>query len=401
METDDVIEGLCSSIRQYGQVSWKLDDIITTGDVQKVVASSLPEVMDHYLDVISKASREICIATAYYDRTSRAAQMFVDQLKSLDRSLYHQADVMILLDCGSIRHLMSNRVSIHPSRLWIPTFKNLSVRVVSYHDVPLGTMHAKFMVVDRRVAIISSNNIQDRPNLELSVELHGNVASKIHNLFKQLWQHSKASIEIPSLAVDAGTDYKTVILAYRKAFGGFFERFASPQNVAWQWIIQHARANVFVQTPNLNARVLIRLLIEACKRGVVVTLYLTLGFNDRKENLPFQGGTNLDNVKRIFRDLGSEHRHNLHVHWYTAKGAPGPQRGVHSHVKFMSADDNVAMLGNANFDNLSVYHSMEVNLVCFGRETVSRLKESLVSAQDTHLYAFPNNRLRKGPPIAR
>jgi hypothetical protein len=31
----------------------------------------------------------------------------------------------------------------------------------------LGTFHSKFMVVDRKIGIVSSNNIQDNSNMEM------------------------------------------------------------------------------------------------------------------------------------------------------------------------------------------------------------------------------------------
>lgn len=37
---------------------------------------------------------------------------------------------------------------------------NLDLQVVNYHQPPLGTFHAKFMIVDREIACLSSNNIQ-------------------------------------------------------------------------------------------------------------------------------------------------------------------------------------------------------------------------------------------------
>lgn len=36
------------------------------------------------------------------------------------------------------------------------------LEVQNYHCPPVGTFHAKYMVVDRKVAILNSNNIQDR-----------------------------------------------------------------------------------------------------------------------------------------------------------------------------------------------------------------------------------------------
>lgn len=55
---------------------------------------------------------------------------------------------------------------------------------------------------------------------------------------------------------------------------------------------------IYSQTPTLNAAPVVRAVLEACKTGgpnrtgIQVTLFLDLGFNDKGESVPFQGGTN-------------------------------------------------------------------------------------------------------------
>lgn len=39
---------------------------------------------------------------------------------------------------------------------------NVNLEVCNYHHPVLGTFHAKYMVVDRKIAVINSNNVQDR-----------------------------------------------------------------------------------------------------------------------------------------------------------------------------------------------------------------------------------------------
>ena len=39
---------------------------------------------------------------------------------------------------------------------------HIDMQVVNYHRPVFGTFHSKFMVVDRKIAILSSNNIQVR-----------------------------------------------------------------------------------------------------------------------------------------------------------------------------------------------------------------------------------------------
>jgi len=42
---------------------------------------------------------------------------------------------------------------------------HVDLQVVNYHRPLFGTFHSKYMVVDRRIAIISSNNIQVRSDV--------------------------------------------------------------------------------------------------------------------------------------------------------------------------------------------------------------------------------------------
>lgn len=83
------------------------------------------------------------------------------------------------------------------------------------------------------------------------------------------------------------------------------------------------------QTPTLNAKPVVRGIIEACTRGIQVKLYLDLGFNDQGESVPFQGGTNEEVVFYLFKTLSQEAVKNLHVYWYVGKDQCIPLNAVH------------------------------------------------------------------------
>lgn len=51
----------------------------------------------------------------------------------------------------------------------------------------------------------------------------------------------------------------------------------NPQNAAWLAGFRYAKKKVFVQTPTLNARPIVRAVKQACRRGVEVVLLLDLG----------------------------------------------------------------------------------------------------------------------------
>ena len=124
-----------------------------------------------------------------------------------------------------------------------------------------------------------------------------------------------------------------------------------------------------MQTPTLNARPIVRAVKAACRRGVEVTLFLDLGesksdpvshchvlmigFNDKGESIPFQGGTNEEVVDRLYKALGKDNKTKyLKVYWYTGKDQVRPLNAVkkqrNCHIKFAAYDDEVIIIGNGN-----------------------------------------------------
>lgn len=111
-----------------------------------------------------------------------------------------------------------------------------------------------------------------------------------------------------------------------------------PQDAAWLAGFRYAQRSVFIQTPTFNAKPVVAAAIDACKRGIQVTIYVDLGFNDKGESMPFQGGTNEEVVERMYKQLNKTgHQKNLHVYWYTGKDQVRPLNAVlkqrNCHVK--------------------------------------------------------------------
>ncbi|GAA5921825.1 hypothetical protein JCM3775_001843 [Rhodotorula graminis] len=170
-----------------------------------------------------------------------------------------------------------------------------------------------------------------------------------------------------------------------------------PQAAAWLAALKFAEKNVFIQTPTLNAAPIVRGVVEACAhggkdgKGIPVTLFLGLGFNDKGESIPFQGGTNEEVVFRLYgqlRKLGKEG--NLHVYWYTGKDQIRPLNAIHKsrncHIKFMSVDGQCAIVGNGNLDSQSFWHSQEANILVDNPQLVADWMDQLRTNQSTHQY---------------
>lgn len=370
---------------------------------------------------------------------------------------------------------------------------NVDLAVVNFHRPPLGTFHCKFMVVDRQVATVSSNNIQDNDNLEMMSHLEGPIVDSLWETFLVSWHNSltphlpcrdtpAAGKPAPSYHEDAfnhlfdasgafrkpeepfheslpehmphdphydddiageinrmrsvlnpqasenhadavcrhlnkptgisikstaprdepnlhffpfipvpKTDPLPMAMASRKPYANLNnESVFVPQNEAFLSLVRNAKRTVFIQTPDLNAKPLLPAIIEAVHRGVEVTYYVCLGYNDTGEMLPGQGGTNEVNANYLLKQLTPENKHLLKIFFYVAADQDHPihnsfkQRSCH--IKLLIADESVAVQGSGNQDTQSWFHSQEVNVMIDSPIVCKAWREGIERNQNTALY---------------
>ncbi|KAI5477194.1 hypothetical protein MNV49_006638 [Pseudohyphozyma bogoriensis] len=621
----------------------------TSGTIPLTIVSTIPDIMKHYYDVIVLAEKEIFLVTNYW-QPSDSVTAVGNALKELSKRVGERKGdkvvVKVMWDRGAFEQLINPHARVNEATwtgLKLPASKevpNLSLEVINFHRPLLGTFHQKTMIVDRKVALLNSNNIQDRPNVEMMVHLEGPVvdslydtlllswsrslnpplpcladppaypsprtgeehdylfadrnpylaeidvtkaaraarkllnrqnretlaageehhpshwwsmASEAHrapgsgisggsgggfaNLVTQLMERAReekrkalgegnananepvtgvelqqvvangagggeegvaetkpvekteegtsdsAMSGVPTVAaesekkvdgekstpvvspllpdttsaagseategveelkppsfptatktpsrlaalstalnagalakLDAAFDDETLVhdfaphfihrthkpfpmaVVNRRPHGmPGHQDIRVPQNAAWLAGLRYAEKNVFIQTPTLNAAPVVRGVLEACKfggkdkKGIKVTLWLDLGFNDKGESVPFQGGTNEEVVFRLYKDLNRAGKQdNLEVYWYTGKDQIKPVNAVHKsrncHVKFMSVDDHIGILGNGNQDTQSWFHSQESNIMVDDERTVTDWLSQLKTNQSTFQF---------------
>lgn len=61
----------------------------------------------------------------------------------------------------------------------------------------LGTYHCKYMVVDRKYAVLQSNNIQDNDNMEMMIQLEGPIVDSLYDMALISW-HKALEPPLPS-----------------------------------------------------------------------------------------------------------------------------------------------------------------------------------------------------------
>ena len=511
----------------------------SSGVVPLSIISTIPDIMQHYYYCIVHAEREVLLATNFWEKSASVnviGKALRDLSKRAGRENRHVI-VKLMIDHPTKENLRHFH-SILPVTKWpdydIPLpdeIPHISLQVNNYHRMIMGTFHSKFMIVDRRLALLNSNNIQDRPNLEMMSHFEGDIVNSFYDTYLISWwipfepnlvclndpcpsadqyrfgmnnasiisiarplqqavararlrlqchlqpEESDVYLHAPLAMSDEddnqlgnGEGFSTVairaLVQHRRshspdvlvkatnhlagAIVGYdltpktppplthhlnqssksarktkpdenlsqeelekltfdFTPFifhqehlpvpialvnraphgtpghtdtANPQDAAWMGAFRYAKKSIFIQSPTLNASPAIDGIVEACRRGIVVTLWLDLGFNDLTEGFgTFQGGTNEHVVKKLYKKLrnGNDGAEGyLQVFWYTGKGKliedvsndrcpyswvdqtrplNFSQKKRNCHVKFMAVDDQVAIMGNGNMDTQSWFHS--------------------------------------------
>ncbi|MCJ1283089.1 hypothetical protein MMC26_002416 [Xylographa opegraphella] len=479
----------------------------TYGSIPLSVIAPLVDLIRHMSNVIVRARKEVLFATCSWS-ASDAIDLMSDALKELSRRAGARGErvvVKIIFDKAGPKQFVNPHQKVpvevytgekiklpHPDEI-----PNLDLEVASLHVPLLGTLHAKFMVVDRQIGIVESNNMENNANMEMMTHLEGPVVDSLYDSFLITWHEalnpplpsrnspaingrfstsnepsfqklfnhgnareqqaivqdgnaakehlaphnpgdphyddtlaaeitrvqamysprpgesrvsainrhlnltSKSNAKPTAPEPEPGSEFTPYIaheredmpmaLVSRRPHGSPSNADAFvPQNEAFLSCIRNAQQSIFIQTPDLNASQLLPALAAAVKRGIEITYYVCLGYNDAGEMMPGQGGTNETFAAKLHKELTPQERTRLHVHWYTAKDQSRPIHHQFSqracHVKLLIADGHVGIQGSGNQDTQSWYHSQEINVMIDSAPTCRKWREGIERNQNTGAY---------------
>ncbi|KAM0715729.1 hypothetical protein Q7P37_009229 [Cladosporium fusiforme] len=478
----------------------------STGIVPMAVIGSIHDQLRHVSNLIARAEHEVLLASNFW-KASKSSTFVSDALRELSRRSQARgrtAVVKIIYDRGAASQIFNSHQNVGPQgwtnvNVGLPApeeVPGIDLKVVNFHKPPLGTFHPKFMVVDRCIATVSSNNIQDNDNLEMTTHFEGAIVNGLWETFLVSWHNllepalpcreqdpfanentfpicsdiifsqfdlnpagqigstsetsstdlqkhcagapqydSSVGEEIlrmqatlyrqdetsrmdvvakhlsdttnsgfrASVTPDSPTEFFPFVamhmpepvpmaLVSRKPYQNLNNQSSNvPQNEAFLSLIENAKHNIFIQTPDLNAKDLLPALAKALERGVEITYYVCLGYNDAGEMLPGQGGINEQAAGRLFRSLQSdEAKARLNIFFYVAADQTEPKHkcfGQRScHIKLLIADGQVAIQGSGNQDTQSWYHSQEVNVMVDSPDVCKVWREGIERNQNTARY---------------
>jgi phosphatidylserine/phosphatidylglycerophosphate/cardiolipin synthase-like enzyme len=167
----------------------------TSGVIPLTIISTIPDIMQHYYHCITNAQKEVLLATNYWEK-GNSVNIIGKALRDLSKIAQKEKRFIVfklMIDHPTKENIIHYHSILPPSK-WshydIPTpdeIPNISLEINNYHRMIMGTFHSKFMVVDRRIAILNSNNIQDRPNLEMMSHFEGDIVNSFYDTFLISW----------------------------------------------------------------------------------------------------------------------------------------------------------------------------------------------------------------------
>lgn len=170
------------------------------GTIPLTVIAPLADVIRHCSNLIVRAQKEVFYITCSW-APSVAQALLKDALIELSRRAGKRGErvvAKIMYDKPG----PSNAVTPHqPVKVKTYTSKsvglpspeeipNIDLEVVSLHRLVLGTLHAKFCLVDRKIAAVMSNNTEDNDNLEMMVHVEGPIVDSIYDTALITWQNT-------------------------------------------------------------------------------------------------------------------------------------------------------------------------------------------------------------------
>jgi cardiolipin synthase len=228
--------------------------------------------------------------------------------------------------------------------------------------------HRKIVVIDGRVGFTGSQNLVEdayhkRGNvrkgihyIELVARVTGPVVHELNAAFATDWFSETNELldatptPEPRVSTQAGGDVLCQVLPS----GPGFEH--NNNLMLFVELFHAARQRITIANPYVVPdQPLLLALTSAAQRGVEVTLIVSeIG----DQFLVFHA------QRSYYEELLKA---GVHIHWY--------QSPVLLHSKFLTIDDDIAVIGSSNMDIRSFQLNLEVTLVCYNKDVVADLQE--------------------------
>jgi phosphatidylserine/phosphatidylglycerophosphate/cardiolipin synthase-like enzyme len=283
---------------------------------------------------------------------------------------------------------------------------------------PFGIIHSKYVIVDRKLAIMPSCNVSWERWFETAIVLQGAFVDHLLDFHASFWLNGGKMPEIPSPHPGAMAPHQNMLQGsiattllpspHTPALLPPHLRLSSvlrmlpcilsrrpthphtPLLTTTSHLLDTACETITLTTPNVTAPTVLASLSSALRRGVRITIH-----TNRKlmtlEQLVTAGTTTPVSLSRLVKDADSrpQTRGLLRVHYFdepeSGPGGRAAKRGVKDaekettpvklHAKVTIVDDDKLLLGSGNMDAASWHTSQELGVLLEGRDIVQEWKK--------------------------
>jgi len=150
--------------------------------------------------------------------------------------------------------------------------------------------------------------------------------------------------------------------------------------------LETAQRSVYIQTLNLCDVNFVNALINAVKQRPRLKVTILTAFYSSDAVMKFIPdclGSNKAVVQYIKKKLTPVEQKRMQICWWLGYrlAKPVPQKNEWSHVKIMAIDEEIAIVGSANYDSVSWEHQWESNILFDDRGVTQRLLKALKKDQ--------------------
>ncbi|EMD60602.1 hypothetical protein COCSADRAFT_150688 [Bipolaris sorokiniana ND90Pr] len=410
--------------------------LITTSNIDTFMTGTGSSIYESFAPLLESADHELILVTCFWARSAS-----LDILNSVLRKLSTKAvirgtqkiRVRLCFSSSSIFQKLFHSQGVtgqtYPPSTWVQKLglpdpselHGLNLEIKSIFLLPFSVMHPKFIIVDRKTAILPSCNISWEEWFEGAITLTGPIVTQFLKFYRSFWERKTDDLSTrpPSSSSDtplpqpkqtsslkshvtlSAPEAPTVFLPSPHHRNPTFSPLTSssllqapptPLNLFVLTLFSKAERKITIQTPNLTSPPVLSALLRALARGVDVRI-LTSKRLMILEQLVTAGTTTTRCVRRLirrYRALSSERQGLIDEESAIAAGQPGrlvvsywtPLGGLkargeeggeaqQSHFKMVSVDEEVVVLGSGNLDRASWFTSQELGVAFFGKEVVS------------------------------
>lgn len=255
--------------------------------------------MNAIIPVILSATQEILLVTCFWAPSPSLTKLSAALVELSSRQLAQRLPKIRVRLCFSSRSLFQKLFhtsdckgqeyppSTWTSKLGLPTpdqLQGLDLHVKSLFFLPFSVLHPKFLIVDRRVALLPSCNISWETWLECCIKLSGPIVIKLFDFWAETWETdgrldpSKSEVAYKKMSSSALNRSNLLPSQHHRnpRFRPMFLRAAVPPQTPLNVYLLHAfgkaKTSINITTPNLTCASVISALLDALARGVNIEI---------------------------------------------------------------------------------------------------------------------------------